>query len=220
MQPFLFIKRTFAYLGGKGYGAATVDREVKLALKLLQHTPITVLDVGANYGLWTKCLLSHYPEVVVHAFEPQPLCNSRLLQMYLGKPNMHIHKNAVSNKVGTHSLYFDQEGLGLALLSKRKLDHLGIHFSKKFEVNAVVLDDFLETNNLDAIYIIKLDIECHELAAFEGMSKKLSGPTRPKVIQFEFGGCNIDTRTFFRDFCLFFRIVAKSIAKHPSGFVG
>ena len=47
-------------------------------------------------------------------------------------------------------------------------------------------------------------MEGHELAVFKGMEKILAGRTPPKVIQFEFGGCNIDTRTYFRDFFLMF----------------
>ncbi|MEI7967417.1 MAG: FkbM family methyltransferase [Betaproteobacteria bacterium] len=204
MQTMLFLERVLAYLQGKGYGAATIDREVSHALELLGSIPRTVLDVGANNGLWTKQLLSHYPEVVVHVFEPQPLCYSRLLQMYAGRPNVHIYNNAVSNAAGVRSLYFDREGSGLASLSRRKLDHLGIQFSESIEVNAVVLDEFLSANDVFELDIVKFDIEGHEFAAFEGMAKTLSGPRPPKVIQFEFGGCNIDTRTFFRDFYLLF----------------
>lgn len=118
--------------------------------------------------------------------------------------NVHVHNNAVSNATGARPLYFDREGSGLASLSRRKLDHLGIRFTQSVEVNAVVLDEFLLANEVNALDIVKLDIEGHEFAAFEGMAKMLSGPRPPKVIQFEFGGCNIDTRTFFRDFYLLF----------------
>jgi hypothetical protein len=46
-----------------------------------------------------------------------------------------------------------------------------------------------------------LDIKGHELDFLIGFGKALQFT---KLIQFEFGGCNIDTRTYFRDFWSFF----------------
>jgi hypothetical protein len=47
-----------------------------------------------------------------------------------------------------------------------------------------------------------MDIEGNELSALRGFGKALQVT---KVLQFEFGGCNIDTRTFFQDFWYFFK---------------
>ena len=46
---------------------------------------------------------------------------------------------------------------------------------------------------------MKIDIEGEELNAFKGGAKMISD-NKNKYIQFEFGGANIDSRTFFRDF--------------------
>lgn len=202
MQPFLFLERVFAYLQGKGYGTATIDQEVRSALKLLGRPPCLVLDIGANKGLWTQSLLGLHPQCVVHAFEPQPACNPILQGMFGTLGNVTLHANAVSNARQTLSLYFDKEGSGLASLSKRELSHHGIDFSKSVEVSTVVIDEFLASAGLGEIDIVKMDVEGHEMAVFQGMQRTLAGPHAPQVIQFEFGGCNIDSRTFFRDFYL------------------
>lgn len=204
MVTLAFLEKLLAYLQGKGYGAATMTREVRHALALLDGAPKTVFDIGANRGLWTAQLLSHHANATVHAFEPQPVCNARLREQYASFPNVHIHNNAVSNASGVFKLYFDRAGSGLASLSKRELSHLGIDFQKSIDVSTVVLDDFLAANQIGPIDILKLDVEGHEMAAFEGLKRTLDGPAPPRVIQFEFGGCNIDTRTFFRDFYLRF----------------
>lgn len=49
---------------------------------------------------------------------------------------------------------------------------------------------------------MKLDIEGYELQALESFGSALAVT---KVIQFEFGGCNIDTKTYFQDFWYFFK---------------
>jgi hypothetical protein len=42
-----------------------------------------------------------------------------------------------------------------------------------------------------------MDVEGHELDVLQGAELALSNI---EIIQFEFGGCNIDTRTFLQDF--------------------
>lgn len=202
MQTLHFLERAFAYLQGKGYGSATIDKEVRHALRLLGRAPRLVFDIGANKGLWTQSLLRHHPGCTVHAFEPQPACQRILATLYAGRQNVSVHPNAVSNVKDTLTLHFDEEGSGLASLSKRQLDHHGIRMEKSVQVETLVLDDFAEQANLAAIDIVKMDVEGHELAVFDGMRRLLQGPTPPDVIQFEFGGCNIDSRSFFRDFYL------------------
>jgi hypothetical protein len=46
---------------------------------------------------------------------------------------------------------------------------------------------------------LKLDIEGHELNAIKG-AKQMIADKKVDFIQFEFGGCNIDSRTYFQDF--------------------
>ena len=50
--------------------------------------------------------------------------------------------------------------------------------------------------------IVKIDIEGHELSALNGFGKAIFSTS---VIQFEFGGCNIDTKTYFQNFWYFFK---------------
>jgi hypothetical protein len=57
----------------------------------------------------------------------------------------------------------------------------------------------LQEKNVEKIHFLKLDIEGHELKALNGV-KEMIGNRKIDFIQFEFGGCNIDSRTFFQDF--------------------
>jgi hypothetical protein len=47
-----------------------------------------------------------------------------------------------------------------------------------------------------------MDVEGHELEILEGAKNSL---INLEIIQFEFGGANIDTRTYFQDFWYFFQ---------------
>ena len=54
------------------------------------------------------------------------------------------------------------------------------------------------------IDFFKIDVEGHEMDVLKGIGDKISNI---KLIQFEFGGCNIDTRCFFQDFWYFELII-------------
>lgn len=55
------------------------------------------------------------------------------------------------------------------------------------------------------IDLAKLDIEGHELNALRGFGNAINAVN---VLQFEFGGCSIDTHTYFQDFWYFFNIMS------------
>jgi len=67
--------------------------------------------------------------------------------------------------------------------------------------------------------LLKLDIEGHELDALIGASKMFEKGAI-EMCTFEFGGCNIDTRTFFQDFYYYFTNFNLMLHRMtPSGFL-
>jgi hypothetical protein len=61
------------------------------------------------------------------------------------------------------------------------------------------IDNYCLNNDIEKIYFLKLDVEGHELKVLQGASKMIFDK-KIDFIQFEFGGCNIDSKTYFRDF--------------------
>ena len=66
-------------------------------------------------------------------------------------------------------------------------------------VPTITIDEFAAEHGLTTIDLLKMDIEGHELEALHGAANLL-GAGRIKALTFEFGGCNIDSRTYFQDF--------------------
>lgn len=188
---------------GKGWGGGTVVQETRACLQLLspdlRSSPVA-LDVGANVGNWTAALLSASPAAQVIAFEPGARAFALLAERFAGMTQVNPVQMGLSSKAGLVQLYADAPGSVLSSFSQRRLDHFGIDFDFSEEVEVTTLDEWCSEHSVRP-NILKMDVEGHEMAVLEGAVQSIESVT---VVQFEFGGCNIDSRTFFQDFFYFF----------------
>jgi hypothetical protein len=96
-------------------------------------------------------------------------------------------------------LYTDGKGSSLASFYERDLSHVGAGMTHHVIVHVTILDALAEKHGLSHVNFLKLDLEGHELEALKG-SKNLLERKAIDTIMFEFGGCNIDSRTYIKDF--------------------
>jgi len=188
---------------GQGYGTSTTTQEARLALSFFKPIPseLRILDVGANIGDYTAACLEISENIQIRAFEPSPFANQILRKRFAHLSSVKVIELALGAGSGTKVLYSDELGSGMASLTKRRLDHHQIFFSESENVSVVTLDEWCKSNNFTP-NLLKLDVEGHELDVLAGGKVTLRDV---EVVQFEFGGCNIDTRTFFQDFWYFFQ---------------
>lgn len=202
-QQIAALESVLAIRQGKGWGASSVEHEVRQCLSLLGHSPKTIIDVGANKGSYTDKVLSSAPDAQYYLFEPSEKNLLFLRQKYQSLDNILIFDCALSDKDCSAYLFTNEEGSGLASLTRRDLRHHGIAMNISESIQARRLDGIW--NALDSqpeiIDYVKIDVEGHELAVLQGMGTLIG---RTKIVQFEFGGTHIDTKTFFRDFWDFF----------------
>jgi FkbM family methyltransferase len=71
------------------YGLGTIMRPVR-----------TVLDIGANVGLFSLWASCHFPGARIHAYEPNPAIQSHLAANLRGLPNVTIWAEGVSDRPG------------------------------------------------------------------------------------------------------------------------
>jgi FkbM family methyltransferase len=161
---------------------------------------LVIFDVGANVGNYTKALSEFYTDrAVIHSFEPSKKTYETFLETTGDLKNV-IPNNFGFSDTETHQLlYTDADGSGYASTYQRNLVHFGITMDKSEEIKLSTIDNYCRINNIEKIHFLKLDIEGHELKALNG-AKEMIRNRKIDFIQFEFGGCNIDSRTFFQDF--------------------
>ena len=169
----------------------------------IRNTPV-LFDAGANVGKYTGLLMTVFPNAQIHSFEPakrtfaslQKNTGERIAQ-YAGK--VQLNNFGLSDSISEATLHYDRENSGLASLYNRQLDYFGIDYSKSETVKLSTLDDYCAANDIDRIDFLKMDVEGHELKVLKGAERMLA-ESRIDNIQMEFGGCNLDSRTYIRDF--------------------
>ena len=194
-----------AFKQGKGYGAGTIMEEVTACVSLLTVKPIIFIDIGAHVGDYTNEILRRYPTINAFLFEPSSVNKPILENQFSKLPNVKINSCALSNNDGKQSLYYDKAGSVLASLTNRRLGHFNIDMNNNETVDIKRFDTFWKTtkyNEKTIIDYVKIDVEGWELNVLQGFGDLINNM---RVIQFEFGGSNIDTRTFFQDFWYYFK---------------
>jgi FkbM family methyltransferase len=165
------------------------------------HGTTVVFDVGANTGEYSAALLGLFPslDVLVHAFEPSAPTLAALTGRLGDRKQVAIHGFGLGEENERRDLYASEGLSGLSSVYPRVLDHRNIHMERSESIQLRKLDDFCAEESIERIHFLKLDVEGHELSVLKGAERMLA-EGRIASIQWEFGGCNIDSRTFFRDF--------------------
>jgi FkbM family methyltransferase len=215
-------------LAGIGMVADPAQSGERALVDLLaaKEGPLIVFDVGANVGGFSSLVLDRLEgrTLSLHCFEPGKTAFAKLREKLRGCADVHLNNCALGAACGQRQLYFYHEGSSLASLTRRRLDHFrgGSRPEDALEetVDVTTLDDYLARRGLDRIDLLKIDVEGHEMDVLNGAANALRDG-KIRFLTFEFGGCNIDTRTYFRDFWYFFRNFpgASIFRLTPSGFL-
>jgi FkbM family methyltransferase len=156
--------------------------------------PLTVMDVGAHVGSWSRSLLElagrtgHRPEL--HAFEPAA-ATYRLLAANLPGP-ARINRLAVSDQPGEVSLHVVGPAAG------RNSLHRGGQPATVEPVPATTVDEYAARHAIDHIDLLKIDAEGHDLRVLRGAERCLRAGV-VSVAQFEYNHRWVHARHFLKD---------------------
>lgn len=203
---FHYSKVGMNYWGGATVGYSGEEFALRYAdakLKKLHAGKVIVFDVGANVGQFAKMAVHEISlENVIYSFEPSG-------KTYLALQDV-IKVNKLESQVVAYNIGFGSVEASLTLYSSEISSTIASLYNQanplrefkndyKEVVKIETIDQFCTVNSVSRIDYLKLDIEGHEYQALLGSVDMLSN-NKVSFIQFEFGECQIDSKTFFRDF--------------------
>lgn len=143
---------------------------LQLFIKLLKFAD-TVLDIGANIGIYALIAATDNPNRKVYAFEPVPRTVKRLERnIELNKvENLQVECSAITNYDGEITLYIPSAAIPRAASTAK-----GFRESNEaISVQALTIDSFVTINNISKVDLIKIDTETTEHLVLEGAKNVL-----------------------------------------------
>lgn len=186
----------FFNISGELYAAKMIRKALEQQYKSFQ-----LFDVGGNSGKYALALGKVFEgtSFQMYSFEPSQIIFDTMAAAVAINPKIQPVHFGLGASDAEMTLYKRSQFSGLSSVYNRRLEHFKMDMPIREQVQIIRLDDFCANNQIDRIHFLKMDIEGHELSCLQGAGKLL---TEKKIdfIQFEFGGCNIDSRTYFQDF--------------------
>jgi len=147
--------------------------------RALLETSMTVLDAGANIGLYTLIAAARIGSSGrVHAFEPAPE-NFLKLQENIQRnrlTNVVANRIALSDKAESTDLYLAPAGN----CGKHSLRPIHGYVGKTV-VKGISLDEYLKQSGVETVDLVKIDVEGAELMVLRGSNQMLSSGSEPII---------------------------------------
>ena len=154
--------------------------------------PGVYLDVGARAGkrFWRRELGLGRGNVTVHAFEPNPASMAELLPYAAKWPRLHLHPLAVSLENGKRRFHITRNPDCATLLEpvpevaerNAMIPSGSLDVIETIEVETITLQSFFARERIQAVQLLKVDTEGHDLDVLRSAGDDIR---RVKRIQIE-----------------------------------
>jgi FkbM family methyltransferase len=157
----------------KGLTGGWEKISMKLWMQLCRKAKV-ILDICANTGIYALTAKAVKPESSVFAFEPlHRMCDKLKRNVRINDFDIDCIEKAVSDKSGKAIIYEnDTEHIAAASLNPEVRANGPI--DKETEVETITIDDFIDSNNLSQVDLIKIDVETYEPQVIEGFKKDIA----------------------------------------------
>ena len=162
---------------------------------------LVIIDVGANTGNYSDAIFKINQDLTIYAFEPHPKTFKKLTDNLGLNQKFKAFNLGVGHQKGILELYdYDaKDGSQHASLYREVISELHNGNPVSHSVDIVKLDDFLKSENVVNIDLLKIDTEGNEYNVLLGIKSYLK-VKKIKAIHFEFNEMNIISKSSFKNF--------------------
>ncbi len=191
------IKNLFSSNPRSNHNADAVDAHESAFYEGYLREGMTVFDIGSNVGdlavLFSRCVGDRGR---VHCFEPGETAFAKLTSVVGGlqRHNVILNRKAVGELVGTTQFHvYPDTHHSWNSRARRPLADYGINLAppRVQEVECITVDDYCAAANIEAIDLLKVDVEGAELQVFYGC-RRMMRERRIRCCTFEFGQTTFD----------------------------
>jgi FkbM family methyltransferase len=137
--------------------------------RITSQNPIRcIFDVGANAGQSARRFSIAFPQSRIYSFEPVKRTFAELQQMAASIPAVSVFNQAMGDAPGTATIYLAKESGSNSMVPGQD-SSLG-----KETVEVDTIDRFCADQKIDAIDLLKIDVEGFELPVLRGAERMLN----------------------------------------------
>jgi len=125
----------------------------------------SIVDVGANIGLFAIRYGRAFPNVPIYSFEPNPIVFQRLVRNLKGNAIEHAVpiNAAVASTNGSRDFF-----VGRATVPGSIYDHSNGTIKPSFSTETLTIDSFCQNHSIRSIGLLKIDVEGAEMEVLRG----------------------------------------------------
>lgn len=148
-----------------------------LLAPIIESTIPTILDIGAHRGETVKACRKSFPKARYFCFEAFPESSSLLAQKFANDSLVTVIPKAVSDTPGQKTFFVNHMSATNSLLPRPSSG--ARYYPERADskttmtVDVTTIDEFLESENINIVDVLKLDIQGGELMAFHGATDTL-----------------------------------------------
>lgn len=143
-------------------------------LRLMGINPETIIDVGANRGVFTKTAHYVFPNAKIISFEPLKECYQVLKSLKNTIPTLECYNFALSNENGAKKIHHNKYDYSSSILEMTDLHKTAYPYTSENyieEIKTIRLDDIIEINKIEKPNLMKIDVQGYEKYVLEGSVK-------------------------------------------------
>jgi FkbM family methyltransferase len=195
---FRSIANGLGILNYKSLKLSGEDNFLKLYLNSLGTSPV-IFDIGACTGSYSKLCKKIKPNSIIYAFEPFET-TFETLKEETKDDQIKVYNFGFGIKKEEVMIYNSGQNFSHGSIYQEVLSNIHKYTNiTSTTIKLEVLSEFIESNKLNTIDLLKVDTEGHELEILKGINKEFL-LSNIGCIHFEFNEMNVVSRVFMKDF--------------------
>ena len=145
-------------------------------IKSMNIFPKTIIDIGANKGMFSKTSNYLYKDAKIIAYEPLKECYKQLKKLSDSIPSFECYNYALGNKIEKGKIFRSDYDYSSSLLKMADLHKEAFPISDKVEIEDIqisTLDEVLYNRELEKPILVKIDVQGYENFVIEGANEIL-----------------------------------------------